>query len=174
VLFEGGAGETIRKNLLERTNLHTILRLPTGIFYAQGVKANVIFFDNKPAAKTPWTKKLWIYDFRTNVHMTLKTNRLQKSDFEEFINLYKPDDIKKRKDTWDDQKAEGRWRSYSYEEIVARDKTNLDIFWLKDDTLEDTENLPAPEILAAEIVEQLEAALTEFRSVEEALVGNHN
>jgi type I restriction enzyme M protein len=171
VLFEGGAGETVRKNLLERTNLHTILRLPTGIFYAQGVKANVIFFDNKPAAKTPWTKKLWIYDFRTNVHMTLKTKRLQKSDFEEFIKLYKPDDIKKRKDTWDDAKGEGRWRSYSYEEIAARDKTNLDIFWLKDDSLEDTENLPSPEILAAEIVEQLEAALMEFRSVEDELNG---
>jgi type I restriction enzyme M protein len=170
VLFEGGAGETIRKNLLERTNLHTILRLPTGIFYAQGVKANVIFFDNKPAAKTPWTKKLWIYDFRTNVHMTLKTNRLKKSDFDEFIKLYKPDDIKKRKATFvegKESKGEGRWRSYSYDEIIARDKTNLDIFWLKDDALEDTENLPAPEILAAEIVEQLQAALMEFRSVEE-------
>jgi type I restriction enzyme M protein len=172
VLFEGGAGETIRKNLLERTNLHTILRLPTGIFYAQGVKANVIFFDNKPAAKTPWTKKLWIYDFRTNVHMTLKTNRLKKSDFEEFIKLYKPDDIKKRKATWDDESGEGRWRSYSYDEVIARDKTNLDIFWLKDDALEDTENLPAPEVLAGEIVEQLEAALEEFRSVEEVLAVN--
>jgi type I restriction enzyme M protein len=169
VLFEGGAGETIRKNLLERTNLHTILRLPTGIFYAQGVNANVIFFDNKPAAKTPWTKKLWIYDFRTNVHMTLKTNRLKKSDFEEFIKLYKPDDIKKRKATWDEESGEGRWRSYSYDEVIARDKTNLDIFWPKDDALEDTDNLPAPDILAAEIVEQLEAALEEFRSVEDLL-----
>lgn len=176
VLFEGGAGETIRKSLLERTNLHIILRLPTGIFYAQGVKANVIFFDNKPAAKTPWTKKLWIYDFRTNVHMTLKTNRLKKSDFEEFIKLYKPDDIKKRRATWREEPSangkkngEGRWRSYSYKDIIARDKTNLDIFWLKDDSLEDTENLPAPEVLAAEIVEQLEAALEEFRSVEEVL-----
>jgi type I restriction enzyme M protein len=104
--------------------------------------------------------------------MTLKTNRLKKSDFEEFIKLYKPDDIKKRKATFvegQESKGEGRWRSYSYDEIIARDKTNLDIFWLKDDSLEDTENLPAPEVLAAEIVEQLEAALEEFRSVEEAL-----
>ena len=103
--------------------------------------------------------------------MTLKTNRLKKGDFEEFVRLYKPDGIKKRKATWDGKNSEGRWRSYSYKEIAARDKTNLDIFWLKDDSLEDTENLPAPEILAAEIVEQLEAALTEFRSVEEVLSG---
>ena len=166
VLFEGGAGETVRKNLLERTNFHTILRLPTGIFYAQGVKANVIFFDNKPAAKKPWTKDLWIYDYRTNVHKTLKQNKLAKSDFDEFIKLYK---AKKRKPTWGEESGEGRWRKYSYDELVARDKTNLDIFWLKDDALEDTENLPAPEILAQEIVDQLEAALDDFRSVEAIL-----
>lgn len=168
VLFEGGAGETIRKNLLERCNFHTLLRLPTGIFYAQGVKANVIFFDAKPAAKTPWTKKVWVYDFRTNVHKTLKQNRLNKNDFEEFIKCYKPDDIKKRRES----KKIDRWKAYSYDEIIARDKTNLDISWMKDDSLEDTENLPAPEILAAEIVEQLEAALEEFRSVEEVLSDN--
>jgi len=167
VLFEGGAGETIRKNLLSLTNLHTILRLPTGIFYANGVKANVIFFDNKPAAKTPWTKKLWVYDYRTNVHKTLKQNRLSKDDFSEFMACYKPEDISKRRES---KKLE-RWKSYKYDELIARDKTNLDIFWLKDDSLEDTENLPSPEILAAEIVEQLEAALDEFRSVEEVLVG---
>lgn len=169
VLFEGGAGETIRKNLLERTNLHTILRLPTGIFYAQGVKANVIFFDNKPAAKKPWTSRLWVYDYRTNVHKTLKQNRLSRSDFDEFVKLYC---AKKRKATWDEESGEGRWRSYSYDELVVRDKTNLDIFWLKDDSLEDAENLPAPEVLAAEIVEQLQAALDEFRAVEEVLAGD--
>lgn len=168
VLFEGGAGETVRKNLLERTDLHTILRLPTGIFYAQGVKANVVFFDAKPASKTPWTKKVWVYDYRTNVHKTLKQNKLKSSDFEEFIELYKADDRSKRLEA----EANERWKAFTYEEIIARDKTNLDIFWLKDDSLEDTENLPAPEILAAEIVEQLEAALTEFRSVEEILTIN--
>jgi type I restriction enzyme M protein len=171
VLFEGGAGETIRKNLLERCNLHTLLRLPTGIFYAQGVKANVIFFDTKPAAKEPWTKELWVYDYRTNVHKTLKQNRLAKSDFDEFISCYSPDNTKNRKATWDEANDKGRWRSYAYEELVARDKTNLDIFWLKDDSLEDTENLPPPEVLALEIVEQLEAALEEFRSVEDILGG---
>lgn len=166
VLFEGGAGETIRKNLLERCNFHTLLRLPTGIFYAQGVKANVIFFDNKPAAKQAWTSQLWVYDFRTNVHKTLKQNRLSRSDFDEFIRCYCAGDLSKRSES----EAIERWKSYNYDELVARDKTNLDIFWLKDDALEDTENLPAPDILAAEIVEQLEAALEEFRSVENALV----
>lgn len=165
VLFEGGAGETIRKILLERTNLHTILRLPTGIFYANGVKANVIFFDNKPAAKTAWTKKLWVYDYRTNVHKTLKQNRLNKDDFTEFMACYKPEDIGKRRES---KKLE-RWKSYAYKDLLARDKTNLDIFWLKDDSLEDTENLPGPAILAAEIVEQLVAALEEFRTVEDIL-----
>ena len=165
VLFEGGAGETVRKNLLERCDLHTILRLPTGIFYAQGVKANVIFFDAKPASKTAWTKKIWIYDFRTNVHMTLKTMRLKKSDFDEFIECYQADDRKKRKES----KKNERWKCFTYEEVIARDKTNLDIFWLKDDSLEDTENLPPPAVLAAEIVEQLTAALEEFKAVEEVL-----
>ena len=168
VLFEGGAGETVRKNLLERTDLHTLLRLPTGIFYAQGVKANVIFFGAKPASKTAWTKKVWIYDFRTNVHMTLKTKRLVKSDFDEFIELYKADDRSKRRES----KKNERWKSFKYDELIARDKTNLDIFWMKDDSLEDTDNLPAPAVLAAQIVEQLEAALLEFRSVEEVLAVN--
>lgn len=168
VLFEGGAGETVRKTLLERTDLHTILRLPTGIFYAQGVKANVIFFDAKPASKSAWTKKVWFYDFRTNVHMTLKTKKLVKSDFDEFIKCYKTEDRSKRRES----KKIDRWKSFTYDELIARDKTNLDIFWMKDDSLEETENLPAPEILAAEIVEQLEAALEEFRSVEEVLAVN--
>jgi len=170
VLFEGGAGETVRKNLLERCELHTILRLPTGIFYAQGVKANVLFFDAKPAAKAAWTKKVWIYDYRTNVHKTLKENRLKREDFQEFETLYQAKDRSKRKETWHAEKTpDGRWRSFTYEELIARDKSNLDIFWLKDETLEDTENLPPPEVLAAEIVETLEAALEEFKSVEELL-----
>jgi len=168
VLFEGGAGETVRKTLMERTDLHTILRLPTGIFYAQGVKANVVFFDAKPASKTAWTKSIWIYDFRTNVHMTLKTKRLVKSHFDEFIELYKANDRSERVESTDHE----RWKAFSYDDVIARDKTNLDIFWLKDDSLEDTENLPAPDVLAAEIVEQLEAALNEFKLVEDVLAVN--
>ncbi|GIA13693.1 DNA methyltransferase [Vibrio cholerae] len=177
VLFEGGAGETIRKVLLTRFNLHTILRLPTGIFYAQGVKANVLFFDAKPAAKEPWTESVWVYDYRTNVHKTLRTNKLARSDFDEFVELYKPGNLKARVATWAEEQNEetgvgpnGRWREFSYDEIIARDKTNLDITWLKDESLEDTENLQPPAVIASEIVELLTAALEEFKSVEEALV----
>lgn len=114
-------------------------------------------------------KKLWIYDYRINVHKTLKQNRLSATDFEEFIKLFKAEDTSKRKATYSDKKQDGCWRSYTYKEIAARDKINLDIFWLKDESLENTENLPAPEVLASEIVEQLESALVEFRSVEEIL-----
>ncbi|OEU41019.1 DNA methyltransferase [Methanosarcina sp. Ant1] len=151
VLFEGGAGETIRRKLLETTDLHTILRLPTGIFYANGVKANVLFFEAKPAAKDPWTKEVWIYDYRTNVHHTLKKNPMKFSDLEDFIKCYNPENRHSRKETWNEESLEDRFRKFSYDEIVARDKTNLDIFWLKDKSLADLDNLPDPDILANEI-----------------------
>ncbi len=179
VLFEGGAGETIRRKLLHECDVHTILRLPTGLFYAQGVKANVIFFDRKPASETPWTKKLWIYDLRTNTHFTLKTNPLKRSDLDDFVACYSAGNLKARKPTWtenmkDDLPAQndsfaGRWRSYDYEDLIARDKASLDIFWLKDDSLEDSDNLPEPGVLAAEIVEDLQAALEQFREIAEDL-----
>jgi len=172
VLFEGGAGETIRRELLKRCNVHTLLRLPTGIFYAQGVKANVLFFDRKEASEEPWTKELWIYDLRTNQHFTLKTNPLAVKDLTDFVGCYSgqgnrgahggPPSRGKRKET-------DRFKKFTYDEIVARDKANLDLFWLKDESLEDTENLPPPAELAREIVESLEAALEEFRGVEESL-----
>ena len=162
VLFEGGAGETIRRELLKRCNVHTLLRLPTGIFYAQGVKANVLFFERKEASETPWTKDLWIYDLRTNQHFTLKTTPLATKDLKDFIKVYKSPTRARRKET-------DRFKKFTYDEIVARDKANLDIFWLKDESLEDTENLPPPAELAAEIVASLESALEEFRGVEEAL-----
>ncbi len=165
VLFEGGAGETIRRELLKRCNVHTLLRLPTGIFYAQGVKANVLFFERKEASEKPWTKDLWIYDLRTNQHFTLKTNPLANKDLEDFKAVYQPGKFAKRTET-------DRFKKFTYDEIVAGDKANLDIFWLKDESLEDSENLPAPALLAAEIVESLEAALEEFRSVELALADN--
>src|SRR2546426_383064 len=88
VLFEGGAGETIRRALLKQADVHTLLRLPTGIFYAQGVKANVLFFDRKPAQEKPWTQKLWIYDLRTNMHFTLKENTLKRIDLDDFVACY--------------------------------------------------------------------------------------
>ncbi len=159
VLFEGGASETIRRELLKRCDVHTLFRLPTGIFYAQGVKANVLFFERKGASEDPWTRELWIYDLRTNQHFTLKTNPLKEEDLEDFVKCYKPGRRPRRKES-------DRFKRFSYDEIISRDKANLDIFWLKDESLEDTENLPPPAELAAEIVESLEAALEEFRGVE--------
>jgi type I restriction enzyme M protein len=158
VLFEGGAGETIRRRLLEQCDVHTLLRLPTGIFYAGGVKANVLFFDRKPPSETPWTRNLWIYDFRTNQNFTLRARALERSDLGDFVACYKSADR--------DERAEAeRFKSFSYTDLVARDKASLDISWLRDESLEDTDNLPAPEVLAAEIVEDLEAALAEFTEI---------
>jgi type I restriction enzyme M protein len=166
VLFEGGAGETVRQNLLKTAELHTILRLPTGVFYAQGVKANVIFFDNHAASKTPWAKEVWYYDYRTNVHRTLKQKPLRFEHLVEFIECYNPADRHKRRATWDaDKNPDGRWRKFPYEELIARDKTSLDVFWLKDKSLTDLDNLPEPDELAEEIIENLEAGLNSFRAV---------
>ena len=166
VLFEGGAGETVRQNLLKTAELHTILRLPTGIFYAQGVKANVLFFDNHEASKDPWTKEVWYYDYRTNIHHTLKQKPMRFEHLAEFIECYRPKNRHKRKATWNaDSNPEGRWRKYSYEELIARDKTSLDLFWLKDKGLTDLDNLPEPDTLAEEIIENLEAGLASFRAV---------
>lgn len=169
VLFEGGAGENIRRKLLHECDVHTLLRLPTGLFYAQGVKANVLFFDRKPASEIPWTKKLWIYDLRTNIHFTLKTNPLKRKDLDEFVRCYNPKNRNKRKPTRTEKNSDGRWRAFDYEELVNRDKASLDIFWLKDKSLEDSENLPDPGILAIEIVEDLEAALEQFREIADDL-----
>jgi len=165
VLFEGGAGEKVRTKLLEKTDLHTILRLPTGVFYKQGVKANVLFFDNKPAAKSPWTKEVWYYDFRTNIHFTLKKNPMRKDDLQDFIQCYSPQNRSKRQSVWSETNPEGRWRKFTYEELIARDKTSLDIFWLKDNSLTDLDNLPDPDVLATEIVENLAAGLENFKAI---------
>jgi len=164
VLFEGGAGEIIRKRLLTSCDVHTLLRLPTGIFYAQGVKANVIFFDNKPASKEAWTKELWIYDLRTNIHFTLKTSRMNSESLTDFVKCYNPENRHKRKET-------ERFKKFAYDDIIARDKTSLDIFWLKDDSLGDMENLPDPDVLALEIVENLEAGLNSFKEIVESING---
>ncbi len=169
VLFEGGAGETLRRRLLNECDVHTLLRLPTGIFYAQGVKANVIFFDRKPASETPWTRQLWIYDLRTNQNFTLKTNTLDRADLDEFVACYNPANRHDRQPTWSEDNPQGRWRSYSYEELAVRDKANLDIFWLRDESIEDSANLPDPDTLAREIMEELEAALEQFKGLVEEL-----
>ena len=165
VLFEGGAGETVRRKLLHDYDVHTLLRLPTGIFYAQGVKANVLFFDRKPASPSPWTTDLWIYDLRTNQNFTLKTNPLRRPDLDEFVACFNPANRHARTETWSEANPDGRWRRYPYADLIARDKASLDIFWLRDASLEDGANLPAPDILAAEIVEDLRAALEAFELI---------
>jgi type I restriction enzyme M protein len=171
VLFEGGAGETVRRKLMHECDLHTLLRLPTGIFYAQGVKANVLFFDRKPASEKPWTRLLWIYDLRTNMNFTLKQNPLSREALDEFVACYHAENRHERAATWSEANPEGRWRDFSYEELAGRDKFNLDITWLRDDSLEDSANLPDPQVLAAEIIEDLQAALKQFESIYEALGG---
>jgi type I restriction enzyme M protein len=162
VLFEGGAGEKIRRKLLETCDVHTLLRLPTGIFYAQGVKANVLFFDNKPKDGKVHTKGVWIYDLRTNKHFTLKTKTLRRDDLQDFIDCYRPGNRHARVET-------ERFKYFDYDTLVARDKASLDIFWLKDNSLDNLDDLPPPDVLAQEIVEHLEAALASFREVAAAL-----
>ena len=162
VLFEAGAGETIRRRLLAECELHTILRLPTGVFYAQGVKANVLFFERKPAAADPWTKKTWVYDLRTNMHFTLKTKPLRFEDLVDFVESYRPDDRSRRVES-------ERFHLFTYDDLMARDKANLDITWLRDESLDDASTLPAPGVLAAEVVEELEAALAQFTELAASL-----
>jgi type I restriction enzyme M protein len=157
VLFEGGAGETVRRKLLEECDVHTLLRLPTGVFYAQGVKANVLFFDRKPASETASTRELWVYDLRTNQHFTLKQNPLRHEHLREFVAAFSS------------REESERFKRFSYEELLARDKVSLDLVWLRDESLEDLENLPPPDVIAQEIVEDLEAALAEFSAVAESL-----
>ncbi len=162
VLFEGGAGETVRRRLLQECDVHTLLRLPTGIFYAQGVKANVLFFDRKPASPRAWTEKLWIYDLRTNQHFTLKERPLGDADLQDFVARYHPENRHDR------QESE-RFHAFTYDELLQRDKVSLDIFWLKDESLEDLDNLPPPDVLAADIIENLQSALEQFTGIYEEL-----
>lgn len=165
VLFEGGAGEKIRRKLLENCDVHTILRLPTGIFYAQGVKANVVFFDNAPKDGRVHTKGIWFYDLRTNKHFTLKTHTLKLADLRDFITCYNPENRHQRV-------ATERFKLFSYEELMAREKASLDIFWLKDNSLDNLDDLPPPDVLQQEIIEHLEAALSAFRNVAIGLRNN--
>ena len=142
VLFEGNAGETIRQELLKNFNLHTILRLPTGIFYAQGVKANVLFFTKG----TP-TKEVWYFDYRTGIKHTLATNPLQRHHLDEFVACYNTDDITNRAETYNaDTNPNGRWRRFDVEELLQRDKTSLDISWIKENA--DNEDLSLSELLS--------------------------
>jgi type I restriction enzyme M protein len=174
VLFEGGAGEKIRRRLLQDCDVHTLLRLPTGIFYAQGVKANVLFFDRKPASEKAWTKEVWVFDYRTNIHHTLKQNRIKRSDLDDFVACYRPAERQQRKATWTDKNPDGRWRSFVYDELIARDKVSLDLFWLRDESLQDSASLPDPDVLAGEIAEDLRAALEQIEEVLEDLSTRRN
>ncbi|HEX5405485.1 MAG TPA: class I SAM-dependent DNA methyltransferase [Pseudonocardiaceae bacterium] len=163
VLFEGGAGEQIRRRLLREYDMHTLLRLPTGIFYAGGVKANVLFFDRRPAAEHPWTTRLWVYDLRTGAHFTLKQNPLRREHLADFVDCYRPGaDRSERVET-------ERFRAFDYDELASRDKANLDITWLADPSADNADDLLPPEIIAQEIVEDLQAALTEFTALADTL-----
>jgi type I restriction enzyme M protein len=155
----------VRRKLLQECNVHTLLRPPTGIFYAQGVKANVLFFDHKPASATPWTSTLWIYDLRTNQAFTLKTNRLDRHNLDEFVACYRPDNRHDRAATWSTENPTGRWRSFTYDELIQRDKVNLDIFWLRDESQDDGASLDDPDAIAAEMVGDLRAVLEELEAI---------
>jgi len=165
VLFEGGAGEAIRRKLLDTTDLHTILRLPTGIFYAQGVKANVVFFDNRPASPSPQTAKVWHYDYRTNVHHTLKQKPMVYDHLRDFVDCYQPVNRHLCEETWSEATPDGRWRAFHREYLLERDKASLDVFWLKDAAMADLDNLPEPDALAEKIMEHLRSALDSFEAV---------
>ena len=152
----------MRRKLLEECDVHTLLRLPTGVFYAQGVKANVLFFDRNAASETPWTHELWVYDLRTNQHFTLKQNPLRREHLEDFVAAYSPKNRRARVES-------ERFKRFTYDELVQRDKVSLDLIWLRDESLEDLENLPPPDVIAQEIVEDLEAALAEFSQIAASL-----
>ncbi|WP_250282749.1 HsdM family class I SAM-dependent methyltransferase, partial [Frankia sp. CiP1_Cm_nod2] len=167
VLFEGGAGERVRRRLLEEFDLHTLLRLPTGIFYAGGVKANVLFFEKKPPRGGGGhnTSKLWVYDFRTGRHFTLKQRPLRRADLDDFVEAYLPGK------PHDERVESERFRAFDHADLIARDKVNLDITWLKDPALDDADSLLPPELIAREIVEDLQAALAEFTALADSLGG---
>ena len=159
----------VRKKLLETTDLHTILRLPTGIFYKPGVKANVLFFDKRPASAQRQTKEVWIYDLRTNIHFTLKQHPMTDADLEDFVCCYHPENRYERTETYSADNPDGRFRKFSIEEIMERDKTSLDIFWIKDKSLADLDNLPSPDELANDIIENLQSALDSFTALQAQL-----
>ena len=161
VLFEGGAGEIIRKKLLEDFNLHTILRLPTGIFYANGVKANVLFF-----IKGRKTENIWYYDYRTNVKHTLVTKKMTRAHLDDFVSCYNADNINKRKETYNaETNPNGRWRKYDVTEILRRDKTSLDITWIKQTSDDADYSLPELIEIIQEKSDNIKTAVDELVSL---------
>ena len=153
VLFEAGAGEKVRRELLNRADLHTLLRLPTGIWYTPGVKANVLFFDKKLSVR----KQLWIYDLRTNKNFTLRQNPITSQALKDFVECYNPDDREHRRES-------ERFKHFSHVDILASDKASLDIVWLSDDSHSSPNDLPPHDVLAAEVIALLKEAITEFEA----------
>ena len=166
VLFADGDGERIRRDLMEKCNMHTILRLPTGIFYAQGVKTNVLFFTRGREDKGN-TREIWFYDLRSDMPSFGKTNPLKESHFDEFIECYKDGDLSARTETYSAENPNGRWRKFTYEEILARDKTSLDITWMKSDS--GTADYPLSELL--EQIKEKSANIAKAVAVLEELIG---
>ena len=160
VLYEAGAGEKIRRRLLHECDVHTILRLPTGIFYAQGVKANVVFFERKPASPdTPATREVWVYDFRTNQHFTLKTKPLKRSDIDDFVAQYNPDNRRERVE-------KVNFKRWTYDQISKRPDFNLDLWAdVTDESQDAAVALPEPEVLVEEILMSVNAGLAQFAAV---------
>jgi len=143
------------------------LRLPTGIFYAQGVKANVIFFDNRAASPNVQTKEVWIYDYRTGIHHTLKKNPLRESNLDDFVACYNPENRHIRKETYSAENPDGRWRKFSYAEVIARDKTSLDITWIK--SSDSTDDYTLSELLGT--IKEKSATITAAVCALEELIG---
>ncbi len=164
VLFADGDGERIRKDLMEKCNLHTILRLPTGIFYAQGVKTNVLFF-TRGVTDQGNTKEIWIYDLRSQMPSFGKTNPLKKEHFEEFIQCYADGDLTKRKETYSPETPNGRWRKFTIEDILSRDKTSLDITWMKNNENADHRSLAELLFEIKDKSESIAGAVTELEKL---------
>jgi type I restriction enzyme M protein len=157
VLFEGGAGEKIRRALLQSCDVHTLLRLPTGIWYSPGVKANVIFFDKRREATSPATKEVWIYDLRSSATFSLRQNPIKLEDLADFVRCYSAEDRNRRKES-------ARFRRFAYSAIVARDRASLDIHWGSD--VAGAVEKMTPQALMAEIVDDLKEAMREFVAAE--------
>jgi type I restriction enzyme M protein len=165
VLFEGGVGETVRRKLLRQCEVHTLLRLPTGIWYSPGGKANVLFFDKRPGCEEPWTRELWVYDLRTNQHFTRRGGFRGCRDSRTRRGVGAPRGPSSRTATYSEDNPEGRWRRCSYEEIMRREGAKLDLSRIRDESLEDSADLEDPNLIAEEIADDLQAALEQFASI---------
>lgn len=133
------------------------------------MKANVLFYGKRPASPERQTKEIWIYDFRTNIHFTLKQHPMTDADLADFIACYNPENRHERTETWSPDNPDGRWRKFSVDEILAREKASMDIFWIKDKSLADLDSLPDPDMLAMDIIENLQSALESFQELRNQL-----